>query len=143
MSDATFDNDVWTRERVLDLIANSKAATVRALKVIYSRQTDDERAAQTTKHHNARGFNGRDAQVLSDIASKLPRYNNNLTDRQLVLVRTRITKYWRQLLEEIENGGKRVEWPAGAKPKTAKSSEEARERENQIVVMIQAWGAWA
>jgi hypothetical protein len=61
---------------------------------------------------NGRGFNSRDAEFLSDIAQKRPRYNDNVTDRQLARIRPMLRKYWRQLLEEIEERGGQVDYRA-------------------------------
>jgi hypothetical protein len=100
---------VWTREAVLDLLDRSDKAVVQALKTLAARQTTDELETKTTKIRNGRGFNARDAALLTDIASKLPRYNDHMTPRQLLLVRGRIRKYVGQLLEEIELKGGVVE----------------------------------
>ena len=96
---------VWTRDGVLDLLARSDTAVVRALQTLYARQTADERQDKATRVRNGRGFNARDAAVLTDIAQKLPRYDNRMTERQLALVRGRIVKYAGQLLDEIEAKG--------------------------------------
>lgn len=97
---------VWTREAVVALLLSSKAAVVRAIKQLHARQTADEQQTRTTKERNGRGFNANDAPFLSDIAKKLPRYNDNMTPRQLAKARRMLPKYARQLLEIIqENGG--------------------------------------
>lgn len=100
---------IWTRESVLELLDRNDKAVVQALKTLAARQTSDELESKTTKIRNGRGFNARDAAVLTDIAAKLPRYGDHLTQRQLVLVRGRIRKYVGQLLEEIELKGGIVE----------------------------------
>lgn len=100
---------VWTRESVLELLDRNDKAVVQALKTLAARQTSDELESKTTKIRNGRGFNARDAAVLTDIAAKLPRYGDHLTQRQLVLVRGRIRKYVGQLLEEIELKGGIIE----------------------------------
>jgi hypothetical protein len=101
----TMPPKVWTREMVLNLLARSDTAVVRALQTLYARQTADEQQDKTTRVRNGRGFNARDAAVLTDIAQKLPRYDNRMTERQLALVRGRIRKYAGQLLDEVEAKG--------------------------------------
>lgn len=118
MSEAT---RVWTRESVLDLLENNDRAVVSALKVLYSRQTTDEQQIGATKESNGRGFNARDAAVLTDIAQKLPRYNDRMTHRQILLVRGRLRKYVGQLLEEIELKGGMVDKRVQSKPKLQQS----------------------
>jgi hypothetical protein len=109
---AQAQSKVWTRDDVIELLDGSKAAVVRALKAIYARQTSDEQSAGTTKHSNGRGFNGTDAEFLSSVAAALPRWNDNITPRQLAKVRPMLKKYWKQLLEEIEIKGGAVDYRA-------------------------------
>lgn len=99
---------VWDRDAVVHLIETNDVALARALDSLYQRQTAEEQKALATKEHNGRGFNGRDAHFLSDIARKLPRYDGRMTPAQKRAVRKAIPKYWRQLLEEIEAKGGQV-----------------------------------
>lgn len=122
MSQTQSNERVWTKEAVLDLIATNALAAARALTVLNSRQTAAERESVTTIERNGRGFNGRDA-WLSDVARKLPRYNDHMTPRQLASVRAALPKYWRQLLEDMEERGIAVAWPDGKKPKAATAIE--------------------
>lgn len=101
---------IWDRDAVVDLISRNDEALKRALVTLYNRQTPVEQEALQTTEHNGRGFNGRDAGFLSDIARKLPRYGNRMTARQTVAVRKALPKYWRQLLEEIESKGGLVDY---------------------------------
>lgn len=91
----------WDKESLLALLAKSDQAVVKALITIYNNQTASEQSAQQTHLRNNVGFNSRDAKTLTDIAQRLPRYNNHMTPRQIALVRGRIRKYWRQLLDAI------------------------------------------
>lgn len=100
--------EVWTKERVLTLLEQSDAAVARGLTQLYARQTSAERNADTTVERNGVGFNSRDAKVLSDIARRLPYYNNRMTPRQISMVRGMIKKYWRQLLDIIAENGQEV-----------------------------------
>lgn len=104
----TDQNRIWDKTALYELLDTSDKAVTIALQRIFQRQTSAEQAAGETRDHNGRGFNGRDARWLSDIAKRLPRYGNRMTPRQVVAVRKAIKKYWRQLLEEIELKGGRV-----------------------------------
>jgi sulfite reductase beta subunit-like hemoprotein len=117
----------WTKERLVSLLDSSDLAVARALSTIFARQTPDEQDTLRTKHSNGRGFSSADAEILSDIAQKLPRYNNRMTPRQTAFVRGRVKRYWRQLLEEIEAKGQPVVWPGRSKT-VAPSADDLEER---------------
>ena len=99
------NDKIWDKAAVVELLETNDRAVVKAIKGLYARQTASEQSRQTTIEHNGRGFNSRDAGFLSDIARKLPRYNDNMTRRQLAASRKMLRKYWRQLLEMIEEQG--------------------------------------
>lgn len=102
------ESKVWDKDAVQHLIATNDKALARALWLIFQRQTTAEQSSLQTIEHNGRGFTGHDAEFLSDVARKLPRYNFKMTPRQTERVRRMMKKYWRQLLEEIEETGKPV-----------------------------------
>ena len=110
---------IWRKDDVLELLtrrdATGKKAVVNAIKGLYARQTESEKADKTTRCSNGRGFNAKDARFLSSIAQALPRYHDNMTDRQLYVARKMLRKYWRQLLEIIEEKGGKVEYPKVSK----------------------------
>lgn len=106
---------IWTKDSVIALLRRNDKAVVAAIKNLNARQTETERAQGTAIVTNGRGFNKRDAQFLGDIARKLPRYNDHITDRQLYVARLKLAKYWRQLLEIIEEKGGQVAFPKGTK----------------------------
>ena len=70
----------------------------RGLLVIYERQTADEKTGGVTVHHNTVGFSGVDAEILTSFAKQL-KTRKFLTDKQMVILKRKIIKYWRQLLE--------------------------------------------
>lgn len=125
----TAEAKVWDRDEVLALLERSNEATGRALYGLFERQTADERATNSTKVHNGRGFNGRDAEFLSSIAKKLPDYEYKLTERQLPHVRRKLRKYTRQLLEIIEAKGGKVSF------KTTKKHTAASVANNDVAVV--------
>ena len=48
--------ETWTPKAIRDLLDRSQTAVERAVVAIYRRQTEDEKAAYETKHHNRVGF---------------------------------------------------------------------------------------
>lgn len=108
-----------TRDELFQKINTRPAAAVAALLALYERQTSDEQSAETTSHENGVGFNGTDAHILTSFAKQALRnqeakrngggYPNDLSEKQLGLLRKKLAKYGRQLLEEAEARG----WGAG------------------------------
>ena len=49
---------VWTRGEIEDMLRTNDRAVERAMVAIWERQTADEQATQTVRHHNNRGFAG-------------------------------------------------------------------------------------
>lgn len=47
---------MWTKDRMLALLANNDLAVERALVVLYDRQTHDEKQVSRTRHNNKIGF---------------------------------------------------------------------------------------
>lgn len=92
----------WNKDRVQNLIRTNDLALAKAVWEIFQRQTAAEQSSQQTIEHNGRGFTGVDAEFLSEIAKKLHRYHFRMTPRQIAVVRPKMLKYWRQLLEIIE-----------------------------------------
>jgi hypothetical protein len=76
---------------------------LRGLLRIYERQTADEQASQTTRIHNAVGFTGADATILSSLAEQV---NNGrrLSEKQMAILFKRIPKYAKQLESIATNG---------------------------------------
>jgi hypothetical protein len=128
---------VWRKDDVLELLARTdatgKKAVVNAIKGLYARQTEDERSDKTTRVSNGRGFNAKDARFLSDIAQKLPRYRDNMTDRQLYVARKMLRKYWRQLLEIIQEKGGVVEFPNSRTADIVAESQEDEGPEAEVI----------
>jgi hypothetical protein len=101
---------MMTKEEIQQNIRTNVRWTVRTLEVLFFRQTNDEQSTGFTRHQNGRGFNGRDSEILTSFyhqVEKRKRYNNPvlLSDRQLEICQRMLPKYWKQVLEEIENKG--------------------------------------
>lgn len=134
---------VWRKDDVLALLESRDEAVVRAVKGLYARQTAHERNAQATHEANGAGFNAHDARFLSDVAASLPKWGDRMTPRQLAVSRKMLRKYWRQLLEIIQEKGGVVEFPNSRKTAIAKSSVEDHVmavEANQAKPEIANWG---
>lgn len=88
----------WSKDHIQFLLQTNNKAVERALLQIYARQTAYEKRANDTQLHNGVGFTAYDGEFLSEMAVKCERYNG-LTERQLAVVRRKMMKYWKQLLE--------------------------------------------
>jgi hypothetical protein len=96
------DNKVWTKEEVKHLLQTSSKMVHRSIVKIFEKQTEDEKRAETTSHHNGVGFNGVDAELLSSYAKQILA-GRTLTEKQMHYARKKIVKYAGQLTK-IANG---------------------------------------
>ena len=96
-----YNDRIWQKEDIQELIDTNDAAVSRALMVIFDNQTADEKREGVTKVTNNIGFTGRDAEFLTDIALKWKRWGRWASQKQLNAVRRCIRKYHRQLLIEM------------------------------------------
>lgn len=87
---------VWTEEEIKVLIQQNDKVLYGALKKIYAEQTEDEKSAGITKHHNGVGFNGVDGPFMSSICEQLIR-RGFLSDKQKAIARKKLVKYNKQL----------------------------------------------
>lgn len=97
MSKKTTPNG-WSKDSIQALIDTNDRAVMKALLVLYSRQTAAEQATQATREHNGRGFSAFDAEILSSFAMQV-KTRGTLTAKQLEVARKRVRSYWKQLLE--------------------------------------------
>lgn len=79
-----------------DLLMASDRAVERALLLLYSFQTEDERNTLRTVHMNGKGFDSVDARILSKLAKKLLD-GGTLTVNETELARQRLMKYHEQI----------------------------------------------
>lgn len=96
----------YTKEQVKFNIATDVKWLEKAIVVIYTYQTMDEKHDGETKHNNGVGFNGCDSKALSYYA----RYINSgghLTGKHLERARKLMPKYAGQILELIKTKTKR------------------------------------
>ncbi len=79
-------------------LATNKAWTLRALTVIYSNQTADEKVVAETRHYNNIGFTGSDAKILTSFAQQYER-KGDLSEKQMNILYKKMPKYAGQLLK--------------------------------------------
>ena len=70
---------------------------LRALEVIFDNQTEDEKDSHVTVNENNIGFNKVDADLLSSFAKQY-KERGSLSNRQMEVLKKRISKYWKQIL---------------------------------------------
>ncbi len=87
----------WTKEEVAAKLESDDKWLVRGLLAIHARQTEEEKATETTKEQNGIGFNGVDANILTDLVNQYKRTNGYLSVRQIALIRKKMKKYAGQL----------------------------------------------
>jgi len=114
MEERKVEVKVWDKTAIVSLVTTNDKAAVKALLTIYSYQTQSEQAVDATTDQNGVGFTGVDAEILSSFA-KFYQRTGFLTNKQMELLKRRITKYTRQLLKVIESKGGLVDY--GSKPK--------------------------
>ena len=96
------EQKVWTKDEIRDKIKTDTRWLLRAVSAIYQKQTDDEQSSRVTSHVNNVGFNGVDAEFLSQAAE---RYNAGWTfsEKYIAAIRRGMLKYSGQLTK-IANG---------------------------------------
>ncbi len=104
-----------TREQIIEALRTNDRALYKALVLLNARQTADERASETTRYTNGRGFNAAHAKRGTSMANFYQR-TGFLTPRQRAWWRApegrggqmRIAIYAGQLLEEAAAKEERI-----------------------------------
>jgi hypothetical protein len=86
----------WNRENVREKLMTDDRWLYRGLMTIYSRQTADEQQSGYTVEDNGIGFNGVDADFLTQMARSYEQYGR-LTPKMLEVTRKLMLKYAGQL----------------------------------------------
>jgi hypothetical protein len=86
----------WTKAEIKEMLEKSDKALIRGLMTIYGYQTDEERNTGHTVEDNGMGFNGADAELLTQFALFYSQ-NNYLTPGQITWARKKMLKYAGQL----------------------------------------------
>ncbi len=91
----------YTKEEIQEKLKTDLRWTERGLVVLHNRQTEDEQKSKDTYDRNGRGFNSVDGKSLSYCAEWVKK-GNHLSGKHLEKVRRKLPKYWKQILELIE-----------------------------------------
>lgn len=81
-------------------LSTNPAWAIRGLVKIYTLQTSDEQASDTTSHDNGVGFSGCDANILSSFAKQV-NAGRNLSPKQMAIVYKKMPRYHRQIVSFI------------------------------------------
>ena len=92
---------VWDKESIKDLLDRNDQAVYRAILLIYSFQTDEEKYKGVTKTVNGKGFSKFDVEVLSSYAMQLRR-GQELSLKQMYVARPKIKKYAGQIIQYMK-----------------------------------------
>lgn len=95
--------DEKRRAMILCIEQASESQLRRALEVLFNRQTLSEQVSNSTTQNNKIGFSGLDAEILSDIYKKSKQYGS-LRGKQVDLVRRKMKRYARQLVDAVDKG---------------------------------------
>jgi|SaaInlV_100m_DNA_2_1039680.scaffolds.fasta_scaffold13403_2 hypothetical protein len=89
-------------EFVKSKLATSPAWALRALQVVYSNQTSDEKMFGVTSEHNNIGFTGTDGEFMSSLAKQY-KQRGSLSPKQMGFVMTKMKKYHKQVLSVMDD----------------------------------------
>lgn len=92
----------WDKDSLRDLLNKNDVAVKRAILLIYSFQTDEEKCFGATKTVNGKGFSKFDVEILSSYAVQLQR-GHDLSLAQMYVARPKIKKYVGQILQYMKN----------------------------------------
>ena len=91
-------HEPWNKASIQALLDENDRAVLRAVLVIFERQTAVEQASHSTQLHNNRGFTAVDAEFGSSLAVQIQR-SGSLSPKQMLYARKMMKKYHRQLAE--------------------------------------------
>ena len=91
----------WNAESIRELLLRNDTAVYRALVLLYSFQTEEEKYLDSTKTVNGKGFNKVDAEILSSMARQL-KEGRHLTEKQMYVARPKVLKYVGQILKYMK-----------------------------------------
>ena len=88
-----------------DQLSTNSSQALKALVVLFNRQTEDEKAEEHTRHFNEVGFNHNDAKFLTSVAKQYLN-SGHLTPNQIEWVMKLVPKYAGQLVRNSISSGK-------------------------------------
>lgn len=98
---------IWNKEKIQSLLDRNDEAVYRAMLRIYNRQTTTEQVYQATTDWNSVGFSGTDGKIMSSFSEYYKKFGK-LSNKQIIIARKKMKKYWKQLLDEIRNDNSQV-----------------------------------
>ena len=93
----TFTNQQQWRNYLQTLVRTNDKALVRAIMVVYGRQTEHEKYYGVTVEENGMGFGKVDAEFFTSLVAQL-QAGRRLSEKQLAIARNKMPKYWKQLM---------------------------------------------
>ena len=81
-----------------DMLSKNEIWALKALKLIYDKQTSAEQDSGYTQVLNGVGFSGAHGEIMSSFAEQLSK-RNFLSPKQMAIVFKIIPKYWKQILK--------------------------------------------
>ena len=90
---------------IQSLLDRNDLAVCRALVAIFERQTAGEQESEMTRDRNDIGFSGVDAEICTSFAKQY-QLRGFLSEKQMVIARKKMKKYWKQLAEIAKTNGK-------------------------------------
>lgn len=92
----------WTKEQIKEKLLSDNKWLIRGMLAIYKKQTDDEKQSGITAYDNGVGFNGIDAELLTNFSLQYISFRS-LSAKQIEIMRKKMPKYAGQLAK-IANG---------------------------------------
>ena len=89
---------MWTKEQMVKLLQSNSQAVLRAIIVLYNRQTELEKEFKESNVVNGIGFNCKDSWYLSNLARQLIQFKKISKD-DFWRARWRVQKYAQQLAD--------------------------------------------
>ena len=99
--EVTINGKTWDKESIKNLLMTNDKAVYKALLLLCSFQTDEEKYLGTAKTYNRKGFNKLDAFTLTGFAKQI-KSGKHLTERQLQTARYKLLKYANQILKYMK-----------------------------------------
>lgn len=97
----TFTNQKQWENYLKDLLKRNRIALIKAALIIYNNQTELEKNNFESSEENRIGFDKYDAGTLTKICKKLEN-GKYISENELYLLRSRIPRYWKQLMNHIK-----------------------------------------
>lgn len=92
-----FKTQLEWKQYLHDLVRTNDKALLRAIWVIYQRQTDEEQKTGVTTEENGMGFGKIDAEFFTNLVVKM-KHGQKLTPGEMAAAHNKMPKYWRQLM---------------------------------------------